>query len=114
MGESKRGKVRLSALKRLMVCAIIFSLVFPGIFTTDIGFADVLASANNNTKNNDLASSRVIEIDESELPNESRVISQTSWQLAPGITETEIVTNVSSGNRQAMEYACTVNREFDS
>lgn len=104
MGESKCGKVRLSALKRLMVCAIIFSLVFPGAVAS--GYASTI-SADSNTGSAGV-STRNIDIDQSLIPNNGAVISETSWELAPGITETELVTNVPSGNRQEMEYICTV------
>lgn len=104
MGESKRGKVRLSALKRLMVCAIIFSLVFPGAVAS--GYASTI-SADSNTGSAGV-STRNIDIDQGLIPNNGAVISETSWKLAPGITETELVTNIPNGNRQEMEYICTI------
>lgn len=49
-----------------------------------------------------------ISIDESLLPNDQKIISKTTYNLAPGITETELITNVSSGEHQNIDYICEV------
>lgn len=49
-----------------------------------------------------------------DVPDKTYLISKTDKRIAPGITESEIITNDESGNNQNIDYACEIDLSKDS
>lgn len=88
--KKEEGKMKIRKCKKRSVfsCIVIMFMAITMIVTPTKGFA-----ADNS-----------FEIDEGALPSGQKVVAKTSWKLAPGITETELITNTSAGDHQNMEY----------